>query len=64
MILTAAVMRSSVFWDIRQSSATDAVEEHVAFMQSYVRYLLHAGSLLGIFFDPDEGSDIFLRNIC
>jgi hypothetical protein len=26
-------------------------------------YLLHAGSLLGSFFDQEDGGDIFLRNI-
>jgi hypothetical protein len=23
---------------------------------------LHAGSLLGLYFDPEDGADIFLRN--
>jgi hypothetical protein len=26
-------------------------------------YLIHAGFLLGLFFDPENGSDIFLRNV-
>jgi hypothetical protein len=26
-------------------------------------YLLHAGFLLGFFFDPEEGGDMFLRNV-
>jgi hypothetical protein len=25
--------------------------------------MLHPGFLLGLFFDPEEGSDIFLRNV-
>jgi hypothetical protein len=27
-------------------------------------YLLHAGFLLGLFCDPEEGGHMFLRNIC
>jgi hypothetical protein len=27
-------------------------------------YLLHAGFLRGLFFDPDDGGDMFLRNVC
>jgi hypothetical protein len=26
-------------------------------------YLIHAGFLLGLFFDPEDGSDMFLRNV-
>jgi hypothetical protein len=26
-------------------------------------YMLHAGFLLGIFFGPEDGGDVFLRNI-
>jgi hypothetical protein len=26
-------------------------------------YLLHAGFLLRLFFDPEDGGDIFLRNV-
>jgi hypothetical protein len=31
--------------------------------ETFVRYLLHAGFLLGLFFDPENSGDIFLRNI-
>jgi hypothetical protein len=26
-------------------------------------YLLHAGFLLGLFFDPEDGGDMFLQNV-
>jgi hypothetical protein len=26
-------------------------------------YLLHAGFLLGLFFDPEDGRDMFLQNV-
>jgi hypothetical protein len=28
-----------------------------------VCYMLHAGFLLGLFFDPEDGGDMFLRNV-
>jgi hypothetical protein len=30
---------------------------------SFVRYLLNSGFYIGLFFDPEAGGDIFLRNI-
>jgi hypothetical protein len=27
-------------------------------------YVLHAGFLLGLFFDPENRGDMFLRNVC
>jgi hypothetical protein len=30
---------------------------------SYLAYSFHAGSLLRLFFDPEDGDDMFLRNI-
>jgi hypothetical protein len=33
------------------------------FMKHEDFYLLAAGSLLGSFFDPEDGGDMFLRNV-
>jgi hypothetical protein len=30
---------------------------------SSVSYLLHAAFLIGVFFDPEDGGDMFLQNI-
>jgi hypothetical protein len=27
-------------------------------------YLFHAGFLLGLFFDPEDGDYMFLQNVC
>jgi hypothetical protein len=47
--------------------ATYSSETSVDFQEASVRALLaiyfHAGFLLGLFFDPEDGSDIFLRNV-
>jgi hypothetical protein len=29
----------------------------------YLCYLFHAGFLLGLFFDSEDGGDMFLRNV-
>jgi hypothetical protein len=47
--------------------STNVSEEHIAFIfrvkPGSACYLLHAGFLLGFFFDPEDGDDMFLRNI-
>jgi hypothetical protein len=43
------------------------LEEHVISIFKWLAgsayYLLHAGFLLGVFFDLENGGDMFLRNI-
>jgi hypothetical protein len=47
-VLIAVVMRSTVFWDIRRALLATC---------------FYAGFLLGLFFDPEDGGDMFLRNV-
>jgi hypothetical protein len=62
------VIKSTIFWDI---ASTDVSEEQIASIfrvgristGSRDRYLLHAGFLLGLFFDPGDGGDMFRRNV-
>jgi hypothetical protein len=55
-VLTAMVMKSSIFWDlmIRMNSSL-----HRALLATY----FHAGFLHGIFFYPEDGGDMFFRNV-
>jgi hypothetical protein len=46
--LTAVVMKNTIFWDITQSSAC---------------HLLSRWFLLGLFSDPEDVGDVFLRNV-
>jgi hypothetical protein len=51
-VLSSGTQRSVVHW-----KPTAVSEEHVAC------YLLLAGFLLGLFSDPEDGGDMFLRNV-
>jgi hypothetical protein len=33
------------------------------FYVGFASYILHAGFMYGLFFDPEDGSDMFLRNV-
>jgi hypothetical protein len=52
-VLTAVVMKSTIFWDITLCSPLKVN-----------RRCFHAVFLLSLFFDPEDGGDMFLRNVC
>jgi hypothetical protein len=54
-VLTALVMKSSLFWAITPCSPFE--------VNQLACYLLHAGFLLGLFFDAEDGGATFLRNV-
>jgi hypothetical protein len=51
-VLTAVVMKSSIFWEIVLYSPLEVNE--------LACYLLHAGFLFGLFFNPEDGGEMFL----
>jgi hypothetical protein len=48
-VSTAVVMKSTIFWDITPCSL--------------LATCFQAGFLLGIFLDPEDGGDMFFRNV-
>jgi hypothetical protein len=46
-VLPEVVMRSTIFWDIK----------------ALIAICFHAGFLLGLFFDSEDGGDMFLQKI-
>jgi hypothetical protein len=60
-------MKSSIFWDITQCSPLKFNRRLEGtcrlHLQSSISYLLHAGFLLGLFFDPEDRGNIFLPKV-
>jgi hypothetical protein len=52
-VLTAMVMKHSIFWDITLCGLFE-----VSLLSTY----FHACFFRRLFFDPEDGSDMFLRN--
>jgi hypothetical protein len=57
-------LKSSVFWDITPCGALKVKRPFGGTKEkNSAGYLLHAGFLLALFFDPVDGDDMFLRNV-
>jgi hypothetical protein len=64
-VLTAAVMKSSLSWDIAPCSPLKVNRRFVGTYHHHLHVccLLHVGFLLGLFFKPEDGSNIIIRNV-
>jgi hypothetical protein len=55
-------MKSTIFWDMMPCSplkSTDISEKHIAsIFRALLATCFHAGFLLGLLFDPEEGGDM------
>jgi hypothetical protein len=58
----AAFVKSSIFWDITSCSPLK-VNRRFGGRCRLLATCFHASYLLYLFFDPEDGSDIFLRNV-
>jgi hypothetical protein len=79
-VLTAVVMRSPVFWDVTSCSPVKVNRHYGGTCRLYLQCqrvsqakdqheagrlcLLPIGVLLRLLFDPVDGGDVFLRNVC
>jgi hypothetical protein len=57
-VLTAVVMKVPIFWHITPCSPLKINRRLTLLVICF-----HAGFLLGLFFDPEDGSDMFFRNV-
>jgi hypothetical protein len=66
-VLTAVVMKSIIFWDITQCSPLKVNRRFGGTYRLHLQALLatcfYTGFLLGLYFDPEDGGDMFVRNV-
>jgi hypothetical protein len=66
-VLTAVVIKSSILWDITPSSPLEVNRRFGGtcrlHLQGWRISLLYVGFLFGLFFVPEDGGDMLLRNV-
>jgi hypothetical protein len=62
-VLTAVLMKSTILWDITPCSLMKVNRRFGGTCRRVpLATCVHAGFLLGLFFDHEDGGDMFLRN--
>jgi hypothetical protein len=63
-VLTAVVMKSATFWDITLCSKLEVNRHFRGTYRLHLRgRISQARNELGLFFDPEDADDVFLRNV-
>jgi hypothetical protein len=56
-------MKSSVFWDMTPCSSLNVNRRFGEETCRYASYLLHAGFMFGLFIEPEDGGNMFHKNV-
>jgi hypothetical protein len=66
-VLTPVVMKSTILWDITPCSPLEVNRRFGGTYRLHLQALLaicfHTGFLLGLFFNPEDSGNKFLRNV-
>jgi hypothetical protein len=66
-VLTAVVRKSSIFWDVTPHSPLKVGCRFggtcLLHLQGLLAICFHAGFVLGLFFMPEDGGNMFLLNV-
>jgi hypothetical protein len=60
-VLTVVVMKSTIFWDITPCIQLKVNRRYGGTVLLAICF--HAGFLLGLFFEPEDRGNMFLRNV-
>jgi hypothetical protein len=57
--LSHLTFRRNIFWVEEETSQESSMRQ----AENSVCFLIHAGFLLGLLFNPEDGGEIFIRNV-
>jgi hypothetical protein len=62
-VLTAVIMKSTIFWDITPCRPLSQPTFRRKISIALIASCFHADFFLDLFFYPEDGGDMFLRNV-